>query len=411
MSASLGLKLKMPVPGVSEWESVSLEALVDPARPITYGIVQPGPDVPSGIPYVRVVDMQNGTVRTENLRRTSVEIARSYQRAALSEGDLLVSIRGHVGRTAFVPKAVHGANLTQDTARVAIIASVEPRFVRWFIESPQAKRWMTQHTKGVAVTGINLGDLRQLPVPLPPLPEQRRIASILDKADTIRRKRQEAIALTEQLLRSTFLEMFGDPVTNPKRWPTATLGDCVGDETCNGLSPSSKGEFSGRVLTLSAITRGPFDPSAVKEAMFDIEPPKEKMAGPDVFLVCRGNGNVGLVGAGKFGSMETAEILFPDTMIGLRVDASRFDRMFFERIWQSPLVRAQIESGARTTNGTFKINQKVLLAVRILEPPKELQQRFGCLAARIEQAPYRRASEEAETLFNSLVHRAFTAQL
>ncbi len=72
---------------------------------------------------------------------------------------------------------------------------------------------------------VNKSRFSSLAIPVPPLAEQRRIAAILDRADAIRRKRKQAIALTEQLLRSTFLEMFGDPVTNPKAWPMTTVGD------------------------------------------------------------------------------------------------------------------------------------------------------------------------------------------
>jgi type I restriction enzyme S subunit len=83
--------------------------------------------------------------------------------------------------------------------------------------------------------------LKRIYVPLPPLAEQRRIAAILDKADALRRKRQEAIALTEQLLRSTFLEMFGDPVTNPKRWPTRPVLETLMAVDHDGEhSPSSR---------------------------------------------------------------------------------------------------------------------------------------------------------------------------
>ena len=75
---------------------------------------------------------------------------------------------------------------------------------------------------------ISGAKLKAVEVPLPPLDEQRRIAAILDKADAVRRKRREAIALTEDLLRSTFLDMFGDPVTNPKGWETEPLkGFCT----------------------------------------------------------------------------------------------------------------------------------------------------------------------------------------
>ncbi|WLD14366.1 restriction endonuclease subunit S [Planctellipticum variicoloris] len=71
-------------------------------------------------------------------------------------------------------------------------------------------------------------------IPLPPLPEQRRIAAILDQADGVRRKRQAALALTDQFLRSTFLEMFGDPALNSKNWPLVKINDVL-DESRGGV--------------------------------------------------------------------------------------------------------------------------------------------------------------------------------
>lgn len=76
---------------------------------------------------------------------------------------------------------------------------------------------------------INKGNFEAMQIPLPPLPEQKRIAAILDKADAIRRKRQSAIQLADDFLRAAFLDMFGDPVTNPKGWPVKTLGDITKD--------------------------------------------------------------------------------------------------------------------------------------------------------------------------------------
>ncbi|MBP2085829.1 restriction endonuclease subunit S [Pseudomonas sp. PvP088] len=78
--------------------------------------------------------------------------------------------------------------------------------------------------------------LKGFEIPLPPLPEQKRIAAILDKADTIRRKRQQAIQLADDFLRAVFLDMFGDPVTNPKGWEVKPLGDVLKLSSGNGLS-------------------------------------------------------------------------------------------------------------------------------------------------------------------------------
>src|SRR5207247_1331925 len=96
-----------------------LADVVDPERPIRYGILMPKEDVPDGVLYVRVRDYPKGVVEIAGLRRTTPEIAQQYKRASLRPGDVLVSIRGTYGRVAVVPPELDGANITQDTARVA----------------------------------------------------------------------------------------------------------------------------------------------------------------------------------------------------------------------------------------------------------------------------------------------------
>ena len=155
--------------------TVELASLIDPSRPITYGILKPGPDLPNGVPYVRVVDIKDGRVLTDQLRCTSPEIAHQYRRSTLRTGDVLMSIRGHVGRMALVPPEAAGANITQDTARLAIVGA-NPIFVRALMEHPLSKRWMAERTRGIAVQGINLGDLKKFPVLVPPKREQDNFA-------------------------------------------------------------------------------------------------------------------------------------------------------------------------------------------------------------------------------------------
>jgi type I restriction enzyme S subunit len=144
----------------------SLEEVVSGSRKITYGILKPGPDQADGVPYIRVVDIQNGSVVVEGLKRTTKEIAHEYRRSTLRRGDLLISIRGHVGRLAIVPSECHGANITQDTARLAVEAA-NTVFVKAQLETEPGRNWMDRRTKGAAVKGINLGDLRRFPLILP----------------------------------------------------------------------------------------------------------------------------------------------------------------------------------------------------------------------------------------------------
>jgi type I restriction enzyme S subunit len=104
---------------------------------------------------------------------------------------------------------------------------LHPRFLNYWLASSQARFQIKQLVKGIH---IYPKDVARLEIPLPPLPEQKRIAAILDKADAIRRKRQLAIQLADEFLRSVFLNMFGDPVTNPKGFrigPITELADII----------------------------------------------------------------------------------------------------------------------------------------------------------------------------------------
>jgi type I restriction enzyme S subunit len=173
----------------------TLIELVVPERPITYGILKPGPEVKNGVPYVRVVDIKESRLHVEQLKKTSTEIANHYRRSMLFHGDILVTIRGTVGRTCVVPEELKGANITQDTARLAIVPSIDRTYIEEFLDTSWAQGWMNHHTQGQAVKGINLGDLKKLPVPVPPLPLQKKFATRVlgiralqsDQADSRRR--------------------------------------------------------------------------------------------------------------------------------------------------------------------------------------------------------------------------------
>ena len=106
-----------------------------------------------------------------------------------------------------------------------------------FLSSPVFRNW-TKSSAGANIKNIRISELAEFKIPLPPLTEQKRIATILDKADAIRRKRQQAIQLADEFLRAVFLDMFGDPVTNPKGWDIKPLKDIV--KVTTGNTPSRK---------------------------------------------------------------------------------------------------------------------------------------------------------------------------
>jgi hypothetical protein len=156
-----------------------LDSAIEQGRPICYGILMPGVGVEDGIPVVKVRDFPDGYIREGDLLRTTPEIEAPYKRSRLKSGDLLISIRGTIGRMAEVPPSLDGANITQDTARLSIAPEHNRGYLRGVLESRFVERQLRSRITGLAVKGINIGELRQIQIPLPSRPKQNAIAEKL----------------------------------------------------------------------------------------------------------------------------------------------------------------------------------------------------------------------------------------
>lgn len=203
----------------------------------------PGDHVPEGIPVIKVKDYVEGTLSLEGILRTSPLIDAQYERSRVKSGDILLSIRGGTGDIVIVPRELDGANITQDTARVRVSSSFDRDYVAHTLTSEFVQVQIALDTIGQAVTGINISSVRRLVLPLPPLPEQRKVANILttwDEALTqldalIEAQERRKKALMQQLLTGrrrlkgfdqskgkTASDRFG---TYPADWKRIRLGD------------------------------------------------------------------------------------------------------------------------------------------------------------------------------------------
>lgn len=194
------------------WDIAELRDICVPGRPITYGILKPGPELDEGVPYIRVADFPGNKLNMANIKKTSSEIDEQFRRARLMEGDLLLSIRGSVGRLIKIPSNLEGANITQDTARLSISPLVSTDFVYYVLLADSTQRRMKNATRGVAVRGINIGDVRALQIPLPPRAEQteivRRVELLFAFADQLEAKvastKRRIDCLTQSILAKAF---------------------------------------------------------------------------------------------------------------------------------------------------------------------------------------------------------------
>lgn len=257
--------------------------------------------------------------------------------------------------------------------------------------------------------------LRDYELPRPLLTEQKRIATILDKADAIRAKRRAALEDTDALLRATFLELFGDPVANPKGWDAAALSDGI-DEIEAGWSAS--GEDRPRVagekavLKVSAVTWERFDPQAAKVV---VEIPNDQaLITPkhgDV-LFSRANTRE-LVAATVLVSGDHADVFLPDKLWRIRTN-SRLRPEYLRYLLAMPRLRAALCKRATGSSGSMlNISQAKLREQIVPFPPVAMQEKFGAVVWAIYQAEDRmqQALADAEALYASLARRAFRGEL
>ena len=169
-----------------EWEVKELNDLVD--EPITYGIVQAGPHIENGIPYIRTGDMAGEVIQVSQLLRTSPQIANSYKRSSIYSGDIIFALRATVGKVLPVNEELSGANLTQGTAKISPRDSVDSAFLLWAIRTSQVQNAIRLEQKGTTFMEITLGDLRRIKLALPKEKnEQSVIGEWLELHDRLRK--------------------------------------------------------------------------------------------------------------------------------------------------------------------------------------------------------------------------------
>ncbi len=260
-------------------------------------------------------------------------------------------------------------------------------FLYWWLKT---NRHALEHLgRGATFKEVSKGIIEAVEIPLPPLPEQQRIAAILDAADALRTKRREALAQLDALLQSTFLKMFGDPVTNPIGLPKKTL--------------KSTFKFStGKLDSNAAIEGGkyPFftcarETFAIGDYAFDGE----------ALLLAGNNANADYSVKhykGKFNAYQRTYVITVDESI-LTYEYSRIALEY---------MLGDLKRYSKGTNTKY-LTMVILNKMPILVPPLTLQHRFATIVKSIEAQKTRQRAHLAEldTLFASLQQRAFNGEL
>ncbi len=275
-------------------------------------------------------------------------------------------------------------------------------YLTYFLRSPSFVEYINGKTSGAKMPRANISDLKAVEIDCPSIKEQKEVVSSLAKLEYIVRRRQQQLSALDDLIKARFVEMFGECRES------ISAGDLMHNMR-NGVSPSTSGKHQEKVLTLSAITQGQFDPNMWKDGIFDAIPAADKRICSTDFYMCRGNGNKSLVGAGVYSADDRDDLVFPDTVIAASVDTTRVCLPYLFVAWMQPGIREQIEAGARTTNGTYKINQQIISKIKVPLPPLPEQQQFATFVAQVDKSKsaIQKSLDETQLLFDSLMQQYF----
>lgn len=288
---------------------------------------------------------------------------------------------------------------------------VDPAYFSQFFKTPEYRRKISSLAAGVNINNLRNEDLDNLKVPLPPLPEQKRIAGILDAADALRAKRRESLTELDALLLSTFLDMFGDPISNPMGWETAVIGDLLTSANY-GTSKKADLQHGGYpVLRMNNITySGEWDLRSLKYIDLDEKERLKHLVQRGHILFNRTNSKE-LVGKTAVYRWEEP-MAFAGYLVRGVVN-EHADPEYISAFMNTPQMKKFLQSKCKNIVGMANINAKEFQAIPIPKPPVSLQRRFATIVESIERQKTRLRSHLAEldALFASLQARAFNGEL
>jgi type I restriction enzyme S subunit len=324
------------------------------------------------------------------------------------DGDIVLGIRASIGEKVLADGVYC---LGRGVAALRPKKSLETGFL-WHWLDHSAPR-LAAKAKGATFKQVNREDIGELEIALPALEEQKRIAEVLDKAEELRTKRRAALTQLDSLTQSLFLEMFGDPIENERRWDEVQVRDFVaGFESGKSLVADDEDsqESPYRVLKVSAVTSLRFRSDESKALPVDYIPPHSHIVRKGDLLFSRAN-TADLIGATAFVEEVAANLVLPDKLWRFVWHTPRNANPSFVRfLFQHPKFRHEIGKRATGTSGSMKnISQEKVLGIICALPPMELQEKFAQRVSAIEKlkATQRASLAELDTLFASLQHLAF----
>jgi type I restriction enzyme S subunit len=373
-----------------------------------------GGAVDSGVPSLGGEHvMADGTLKLNPMKYVPADFYQRMNKGQLRIGDVLVVKDGATtGRIGMVepsfPFDRAGANEHLFLLRVDP-RRLDSKYLYFYLRSIQGQAEIMSDFRGAAQGGISREIGEKVRVPLPSLEEQHRIVDLLARAEGIIRLRREAQKKATEIIPALFLDMFGDPATNPKGWPRRTVRQLVARfEGGKNLQAASEGSTKFRILKVSAVTRGEYIETESKPTPTAYDPPRNHIVRVGDMLFSRANTEE-LVGATAVVRTTNGCTLLPDKLWRF-VWNQPVEQAFMHNLFQSGHVRQELGRLSSGTSASMRnISQSKLFELRLPVPPLQKQSVFARHAEALQSIHSLQALalRRATATFEGLLARAF----
>lgn len=354
-----------------DWDVIQLRNLVDPARSIRYGIVQPGEYEPSGRLLVRGQDYSKGWVDADEMFRVSSSVEERYINARLKAGDLIITIVGAgTGHIEEVPGWLDGANLTQTTARIAVNPKkCDSTYLKYILLSEFGRAQVSNYVKGAAQPGLNCGDVEKFVLPVPrSIEEQKEIGAALFSIDELVSGLDKLIVKKRDIKQAAMQNLLTGQHRLPGfngEWEMKRLGDVAELKqgyTFQSSTYTSIGEYN--IVTIANVQSGYMDISGCSKIDFlpsDIQP-HQNLKINDILISMTGN-------VGRVCRVSELGCLL-NQRVGKLSATSINDGFFFHQISTPGFIAAMVgkaKGGAQANLSTPDIAEYLIQAPKSIE--------------------------------------------
>ncbi|NOT78657.1 MAG: hypothetical protein HOP07_06595 [Bacteriovoracaceae bacterium] len=357
----------------------------------------------NGIPIIRIQNLTKQESKFNYFKGSCEE------RYLVKNGDILISWSGTLGVFEW---SKGDAWLNQHIFKVVFNKeNLDKDYFKILIDTKMQE--MLSYVHGSTMKHITKSDFEEIVIELPNIIEQRNMAQVSKKANLILNKRRQVFTKIDQLTQSLFLDMFGDPMINPKGWPVVKLEDVV-SEIESGWSPvcqkekAKAGEWG--VLKLSSVSSGFYRDSESKALLPEVAAVEKIEVKAGDLLLARKN-VMELVGMSVFVFETQEKLMLPDLIFRINLkNNSGFTKEFLWQMFKTAAYLQYIQSFAGGTSGSMpNISKTNLMKLKLVSPPFEIQKKFSdCVHAIYEQKKLQKDSiAKLEFLQQSLMNKFF----